>query len=102
MGNAMRDLTRLVVGTVIVFAASPAAAQRYDPAYPVCMEIADGEGSRIECFFTSMEQCKEGAKGMPGSCFNNPTYKPPPAEVTPAVAPASAPSPIPMKKKKKG
>jgi hypothetical protein len=76
MGDAMRGVIRLIVGTVIIFAGSPASAQRYDPGYPVCMEIADGEGSRTECFFTSMEQCKEGAKGMPGSCFNNPYYKP--------------------------
>jgi len=98
----MRNLVWLVVGTVIVFAASPASAQRYDPSYPVCMEIADGEGSRIECFFTSMEQCKEGARGMPGTCFNNPYYKPsaaPAADVAPQPVPA--PSPAPVKKKKR-
>jgi hypothetical protein len=99
-GDAMRGLVRAIAGTTLLLAASSASAQRYDPAYPVCMEIADGEGSRIECFFTSMEQCKEGAKGMPGSCFNNPYYKLPPAAVTPVAEPAPAPAPVKKKKKK--
>lgn len=98
----MRGSLRSMVGTAIMFAAMPASAQRYDPSYPVCMEIADGEGSRIECFFTSMEQCREGAKGMPGTCFTNPYYKPsaaPAADVAPEPAPA--PTPTPAKKKKR-
>ena len=97
----MRDLVRLVVGTVIVFAASPALAQRYDPAYPVCMELNDENGTRMECMFTTMQQCKEGAKSMPGTCLNNPYYKPPPPEATPVAEPAPTPSPTPAKKKKK-
>jgi hypothetical protein len=98
----MRDLVRLVVGTVIVFAASPALAQRYDPAYPVCMELNDDNGTRMECMFSTMQQCKEGAKSMPGTCLNNPYYKPsaaPAAETAPEPTPA--PSPTPVKKKKR-
>jgi len=97
----MRGFVRLIAGTVIVFAASPAPAQRYDPSYPVCMEQYGADGSVMNCFFTSMEQCKQGATGTAGVCLNNPYYKPPPAEATPVAEPAPAASPIPMKKKKK-
>jgi hypothetical protein len=99
----MRGLVCLIVGTGMMLAASSASAQRYDPAYPVCMELNDDNGTRMECMFTTMEQCKEGAKSMPGSCFNNPYYKPsaaPAAEAAPEPTPS--PSPAPVKKKKKG
>ena len=98
----MRGLVGLIVGTGMIFAASPAWAQRYDPAYPVCMELNDDNGTRMECMYTSMEQCKQGAQSMPGTCFNNPYYKPsaaPAADVAPEPAPT--PSPTPAKKKKK-
>jgi hypothetical protein len=98
----MRGLVRLIVATGMVLAASPASAQRYDPSFPVCMEVAEENGSHMECMFTSMEQCKEGAKGMPGNCFNNPFYKPPPAPAAEVASePTPTPSPAPAKKKKK-
>lgn len=59
-------------------------AGRYDPDYPVCMELYGMDGSRIECLFTSMEQCKLGTTGTSGTCFSNPSYVPPTAELTPA------------------
>jgi Protein of unknown function (DUF3551) len=64
---------------------------RYDPDYAVCMEVYDASGSRIECFFTSMEQCKLGTTATAGSCFNNPYYVPPPPEA--ATAPQTEPAP---------
>jgi Protein of unknown function (DUF3551) len=67
------------------------SAGRYDPDYPVCMEAYGADGSRIECFFTSMEQCKLGTTGTAGMCFNNPYYVPPPPEV--ATAPQTEPAP---------
>ncbi len=100
----MRGWIRLVVATGIVFAAaSPASAQRYDPAYPFCAELADENGSRIECFYASMEQCREATKGMPGTCLKNPYYKPsaaPAAEPEPAATPTPAPAPAKKKKQK--
>src|SRR5258705_4733191 len=68
----------------ILITTSAWAAGRYDPAYPVCLEAYDDNGSRIECFFTSMEQCKLTASGSPGTCFNNPGY------VAPAPGPVAA------------
>jgi hypothetical protein len=79
-------------------AAKPAKSTgRYDPDYPVCMEVYGSDGSRIECFFTSMEQCKLGATGTAGTCFNNPYYVQPPADAAAAAQTESAPSAKPAK-----
>ena len=67
------------------------SAGRYDPDYPVCMESYGADGSVIQCFYTSMEQCKISASGSPGTCFNNPSYVPPPAPA--AAAPQTEPAP---------
>jgi hypothetical protein len=58
---------------------------RYDPDYPVCMEVRDNSGPRYECMYTSFEQCRQGSLGSPGTCIKNPSYVPPPPE--PAAAP---------------
>ena len=95
----MRGLVWLNSATGIIFAASPAArAQRYDPSFPVCMEVYGSDGSRIECFYTSMAQCKGGATGgVAGMCFNNPYYVTPTPEVTPAAQTAPAPAATPAR-----
>ena len=95
----MRGLVGLILeigflGIGMIVAASPASAQRYDPSYPVCMEVYDSDGSRMECFYTSMAQCKEGAgSGVAGVCLNNPYYKAPPPQ--PAPVAETAPAPVP-------
>jgi Protein of unknown function (DUF3551) len=93
----MRGLVWSILGIGMIFAASPAWAQRYDPNYPVCMEVYGSDGSHIECFFTSMAQCKDGSKGFPGICFNNPYYVAPPVEAAPAAQTAPAPSATPTR-----
>ena len=95
----MRGLVLLIAATTIACAASPASAQRYDPAYPVCKEVVDGDGERMECFYTTMEQCKQSGPG--GTCLNNPYYRPSPAVATPAAEPAPVPSPAVASKKKR-
>jgi hypothetical protein len=95
----MRGLVS-ILGIAMIFAASPASAQRYDPSYPVCMEVYGADGSRIECFFTSMEQCKQGTAATATMCFNNPYYVAPPAEAAqtaPAAQPVPAPSATPTR-----
>ena len=90
----MRGLVCLILGTGMIFVAAPASAQRYDPAYPVCMEVYGSDGSRIECFYTSMAQCKGGTGGgVPGLCFDNPYYVAPVAETAPAPPAPPARSP---------
>jgi hypothetical protein len=93
----MRGPVWLILWIGMLFAASPAWAQRYDPRYPICMEVYGGDGSRIECFFTSMAQCHEGARGMAGLCFDNPYYVAPPPEPAPAAQTAPAPSATPVR-----
>jgi hypothetical protein len=71
------------------------SAGRYDPNYPVCMEVYDTTGGRLECRYATYEQCRQFTFGSGGTCFNNPSYVPPPpppppvqAEPTPPAKPA--------------
>jgi uncharacterized protein DUF3551 len=59
----------------VVLAATSASAQAYDPRYPVCMTLTEWGGSRIECSFTSIAQCKETASGRAAQCDANPFYE---------------------------
>ncbi len=57
-----------------VLATAPASAQTYDPKYPVCMTLTEWGGSRIDCSFTSIPQCKASAAGRSAQCDANPFY----------------------------
>jgi hypothetical protein len=93
----MRAGAGVILGLgAILMATSAWGAGRYDPTYPVCIEAYDDNGSRIECSFASLEQCKQSASGSPGMCFNNPSYVAPPPEPVAAVA-----EPAPVKPAKK-
>ena len=71
---------------------------RYDPDYPVCMEAVSSEGTRINCEYMAMEQCRQGIMGgSSGNCFNNPSYVPPPPQ--PVMAPPTEPA-APVKRAK--
>ncbi|MEN3351500.1 MAG: hypothetical protein V7632_5135 [Bradyrhizobium sp.] len=55
--------------------ATPASAQTYDPRYPVCMHVYGALiGERMDCVFTSSDQCEAGALGLPATCLVNPYY----------------------------
>ena len=63
----------LVAATLL--ALSPTSAQTYDPRYPVCMHVyGDKLGDRIDCIFTSLDQCAATASGLPATCLINPYY----------------------------
>jgi uncharacterized protein DUF3551 len=80
-----RAWTILGIGAILIAAPAWAAGGRYDPDYPVCMEWLSSESARIDCLYTSLEQCRQGTTGgSPGICFNNPAYVPRPAEAAPA------------------
>ncbi|MFT4117114.1 MAG: DUF3551 domain-containing protein [Bradyrhizobium sp.] len=55
-----------------LFGAMPAAAQTYDPRYPVCIEVYTIDGSSIDCSFTSIAQCAATASGQSAQCYANP------------------------------
>nr|WP_283843161.1 DUF3551 domain-containing protein [Bradyrhizobium sp. Ce-3] len=55
----------------------PASAQMYDPRYPICMHVYGALlGDRMDCDFTSLNQCRAAAMGLPASCLVNPYYAP--------------------------
>ena len=66
-------LTILAIG--MVWAAAPAQAQTYDPAYPVCMHVVGAwGGDYFDCTYYTMEQCRATASGRPAQCDINPYY----------------------------
>ena len=64
----------LVILTVaMVLAATPAHAQTYDPAYPVCLHKY-GPATYYECRYTSLPQCNASASGRAAQCVINPYF----------------------------
>ncbi len=61
-------LAILAIGTVSIV---PAAAQTYDPAYPVCLRV---HAHYYECSYTSLPQCNASASGRAAQCFINPYF----------------------------
>jgi len=58
--------------------ATPAQAQTYAPGYPVCIHIYGGlVGDRIDCTYTSFEQCAATAAGLSATCLENPYFSGP-------------------------
>ena len=65
----------LALATLAIGAASmgPAAAQTYDPAYPVCLHKY-GPATYYECSYTSLPQCNASASGRAAQCVINPYF----------------------------
>jgi Protein of unknown function (DUF3551) len=64
-------LAVLAIGTVSV--AGPAAAQTYDPDYPVCLHVY-GPITYYDCRYTSLPQCAASASGRAAQCVINPYF----------------------------
>lgn len=64
-------LAILTIGTIS--AAAPAAAQTYDPDYPVCLHVY-GPLNYYECRYTSLGQCNMSASGRAAQCIINPYF----------------------------
>ncbi|WGD55133.1 DUF3551 domain-containing protein [Bradyrhizobium sp. CB1650] len=69
----MRILTFaiLAIGTVSI---GPAAAQTYDPAYPVCLHVYHPDANYYECRYISLPQCNAMASGRGAQCVINPYF----------------------------
>jgi Protein of unknown function (DUF3551) len=63
-------LAILAIGIVSI---RPAAAQTYDPAYPVCLRVY-GPATYYECRYTSLPQCNASASGRSAQCVINPYF----------------------------
>ena len=68
----MRMFCWLVLAVMLPVA--PAAAQRYDPNYPVCMQAWTRDGNTINCSFTSWDQCRAMTSGFSAMCLDNPYW----------------------------
>jgi Protein of unknown function (DUF3551) len=68
---ALAILAILAIGTVSM---GPAAAQTYDPAYPVCLHVYTLGANYYECRYTSLPQCNASASGRAAQCVINPYF----------------------------
>jgi hypothetical protein len=85
-------LTILAIAAASV--ATPARAQTYDPAYPVCLQVYQGWNDYyFECGYTSLAQCNMSASGRSAQCIVNPYYAGP--KTAPPKARKRAPRPAP-------
>jgi hypothetical protein len=64
-------LAILAIGTV---SAGTAAAQTYDPAFPVCLHVYGRGANYYECRYTSLAQCNLSASGRAAQCVVNPYF----------------------------
>lgn len=69
----MCKLAIAILALATVSVAAPAAAQTYDPAYPVCLHVY-GRITYWECSYTSLAQCAGSASGRAAQCEINPYY----------------------------
>jgi hypothetical protein len=69
----MRILALAILATVTV-SIGPAAAQTYDPAYPVCLHVYSRGANYYECRYTSLPQCNASASGRAAQCVINPYF----------------------------
>ena len=63
-------LAILAIGMVSI---GPAAAQTYDPTFPVCLRLYD-RTIYYECSYTSLTQCNASASGRAAQCVINPYF----------------------------
>jgi uncharacterized protein DUF3551 len=71
----MRALRLMILVGATILGIAPATAQRYDPAYPVCLQKWEwGGSSSIYCRYRSWEECKATAAGLSAMCLVNPYW----------------------------
>jgi hypothetical protein len=70
----MRIVKILLAAVAAMAAVSPARAQTYDPAYPICLQTYGISGNAISCGYTSMNQCQFSASGRAAQCIVNPYF----------------------------
>ncbi|WFU42090.1 DUF3551 domain-containing protein [Bradyrhizobium sp. CB82] len=66
----------LILTGATMLAIAPAAAQRYDPRYPVCLQSWHARGlTVIDCSYVSIAQCRATASGLAAMCQENPYWQ---------------------------
>ena len=69
----MRILTLTILATGMV-SMGPAAAQTYDPAFPVCLHVYTRGASYYDCTYYTLPQCNASASGRSAQCVINPYF----------------------------
>ena len=71
----MRIPALAILPFATVLTGTPAQAQTYDPAYPVCLHVYQWGGSNYyDCRYTSLPQCNASASGRAAMCVINPYF----------------------------
>jgi hypothetical protein len=70
----MRGIPGLILAIAAMLATTPAQAQTYDPAYPICLQVYDNMGGYISCRYVAMDQCRQSASGRAAQCIVNPYF----------------------------
>jgi hypothetical protein len=71
----VKSVTLAFLAAAVLLASSPTSAQTYDPSHPVCMHVyGERMGERMDCIFSSLDQCAATASGLPATCLINPYY----------------------------
>lgn len=69
----MRKWALTILTVSIALTAGHARAQRYDPAFPVCLYVVSfGMTPYYRCSYMTMDQCRASANGQ--MCVLNPSY----------------------------
>jgi hypothetical protein len=71
--EALMRILALAILAIGMVSIGPAAAQTYDPAYPVCLRVYD-RTNYYECRYTSLPQCNAPASGRAAQCVINPYF----------------------------
>ena len=71
--EALMRILVLAILAIGIISMGPAAAQMYDPAYPVCLRVY-GPATYYECGYTSLPQCNASASGRSAQCVINPYF----------------------------
>src|SRR5215472_12684208 len=72
----MRAQVLMTIGLGTILAGAPARAQTYGSAFPICLQSCALGGCKIECDYTSLEQCNASASGRAAQCYTNPFFPP--------------------------
>jgi Protein of unknown function (DUF3551) len=87
----MRGAMLIMLAVGMVATAAPASAQTYDPKYAFCKKT-NSDASSVDCYYNSMEECREAVRGMSADCVVNPFYAAAQQPAAPARAPGTSKS----------
>jgi hypothetical protein len=76
-GEDRRIAMRTILFALFVLAATPHGRAEAAPTYRYCAEYEDR--GDMTCAYDTFQQCLETARGVGGSCRENPFYRPTPA-----------------------